>query len=99
MASTDGLASKWFANAAGDSVPTAATAGLLEDFANLLRPVAYDNPRLDVVPLLPFATWSAGGDLCHPVIFSLVYVPKPSSRQFHCMQTTLPTSQIWTAYC
>ncbi len=44
-----------------------ATAQLLEDFASLLRPVTLNNPRLNVVPLLPFASWSAGntGDAEH----------------------------------
>ncbi|CAL8465461.1 g4997 [Coccomyxa elongata] len=44
----------------GPDLPASASAKLLEDIAEVLKPVANSKPRLDVVPLLPFAGWSEG---------------------------------------
>lgn len=44
----------------GPDSPASANAKILEDIADILKPVANIKPRLDVVPLLPFAGWSEG---------------------------------------
>ncbi|BDA50030.1 probable phosphopantetheine adenylyltransferase at C-terminar half [Coccomyxa sp. Obi] len=44
----------------GPDSPETASADLLEDIAEMLKPIANRKPRLDVVPLLSFAGWSEG---------------------------------------
>ena len=41
-------------------MPKTATQSLLQDLEHILQPVAYFRPRLDIVPLLNFASWSTG---------------------------------------
>ena len=41
-------------------MPNTATQSLLQDIEYILQPVAYFRPRLDIVPLLKFASWSTG---------------------------------------
>jgi hypothetical protein len=45
---------------AGPGLPDTATQGLLQDIESILQPGAYFRPRLDIVPLLDFASWSTG---------------------------------------
>ena len=46
--------------ALGRGQPGFATIKLLQDIAEAFQPVGAKDPRLDVVPLLPFASWSEG---------------------------------------
>ena len=47
-------------NDAGPGMPNDATEALLQDIGNVLQPVSYYKPQLDVIPLLEFASWSRG---------------------------------------